>query len=206
MHRKISTLFFILSLGIILLPTRTFGTFRSRILKPCSSSASNLKDGQHDFDFNIGMWKTHLSLLLQPLTGNKNWVVYVGTTFVRKVWNGRANLAELEADGPNGHIELLSLRLYNPESHLWSLNFANSKNGRLSVPSIGKFINDRGVFYDHEVINGHKIFVRFVVTNIDQDSCRFEQAFSADEGKTWEVNLIATDTRIIKESGKRFLN
>src|SRR5260370_20451139 len=83
------------------------------------------RDGQHDFDFEIGTWKTQLKRRLHPLTGSTTWVEYEGTTVVRKVWNGRANLAELEADGPKGHIEALSLRLYNPESHQWSLNFSN---------------------------------------------------------------------------------
>src|SRR5947209_8402273 len=57
------------------------------------------KDGQHDFDFDIGTWKTHLKRLVHPLTGSTTWVELDGTTVVRKVWNGRANLAELEADG-----------------------------------------------------------------------------------------------------------
>src|SRR5437667_6960493 len=59
-------------------------------------------------DFEIGTWKTHLRRLLHPLTGSTTWVEYEGTTVVRKVWNGRANLAELVADGPAGHFEGLS--------------------------------------------------------------------------------------------------
>src|SRR6266550_6896842 len=87
------------------------------------------RDGQHDFDFEIGTWKTHLKRLQYPLTGSKTWLEYEGTTVVRKVWNGRANLVELEVDGPAGHIEGLNLRLYNPQSHQWSLNFASSSGG-----------------------------------------------------------------------------
>src|SRR5919112_1042281 len=83
------------------------------------------RDGRHDFDFEIGAWKTHLRRLLNPLSGSNTWVEYEGTTVVRRVWNGRANLVELVADGPVGHFEGLSLRLYNPESRQWSLNFAN---------------------------------------------------------------------------------
>jgi hypothetical protein len=79
------------------------------------------RDGQHDFDFHIGTWKTHLKRRLHPLTGSNTWVEYEGTTVVRKVWNGRANLVELKADGPAGHFEALNLRLYNPNSHQWSL-------------------------------------------------------------------------------------
>ena len=78
-------------------------------LPPLHGSA--LRDGQHDFDFEIGTWKTHISRLEHPLTGSRTWVEYEGTSIVRKVWNGRANIVELEVDGPAGHIEGLSLRL-----------------------------------------------------------------------------------------------
>jgi hypothetical protein len=154
------------------------------------------RDGQHDFDFEIGTWKTHLSRLLHPLTGSTTWIELEGTSVVRKVWNGRANLVELEVDGPEGHIEGLSLRLYNPESHQWSLNFANSSGGTLSQPTIGEFKNGRGEFFDQEVFGRRTILVRGIWSNITADSCHFEQAFSDDGGKTWEVNWIATDTRV----------
>jgi hypothetical protein len=154
------------------------------------------RDGQHDFDFEIGTWKTRLSRLLRPLTGSKAWVEYEGTTVVRKVWSGRANLVELAADGPAGHFEGLSLRLYNPESRQWSLNFSNSKSGTMSPPTIGEFKNGRAEFYGQETLDGRSIYVRFVISDITHDSCRFEQAFSDDGGKTWEVNWITTDTRV----------
>ena len=160
------------------------------------------RDGQHDFDFEIGTWKTHLKRLLHPLTGSTTWGEYEGTSVVRKVWNGRANLLELEADGPGGHFEGLNLRLYNPQSHQWSLNFANSNGGTLSQPTIGEFKNGRGEFFDQESFNGSAILVRFVISDITPDSCRFEQAFSDDGGRTWEVNWIATDTRVKDEAVK----
>jgi len=155
-----------------------------------------LRDGQHDFDFEIGAWKTHLRRLVHPLTGSTSWVEYDGTSVVRKVWGGRANLVELVADGPAGHFEGLNLRLYNSESRQWSLNFANVKGGTLAPPTIGSFENGRGEFYAQETLDGRAILVRFVISDITPNSCRFEQAFSADGGRSWEVNWIATDTRV----------
>ena len=157
---------------------------------------STERDAQHDFDFDIGTWKTHLSRLQHPLTGSTTWIEYEGTTVVRRVWDGRANLAELEADGPAGHLEVLSLRLYNPQSRQWSLNSANSNGGTLSQPTIGEFKNGRGEFFDQEPLNGRMILVRNVWSEITPNSCRFEQAFSDDGGKTWETNWIAVDTRV----------
>jgi len=160
------------------------------------SQSTKARDGQRDFDFHIGTWKTHLKRRLRPLTGSNNWVEYEGTTVVRKVWNGRANLVELVAEGPAGRFEGLSLRLYNPESRQWSLNFSNSAAGTLSVPTIGEFKDGRGEFYNQETLNGRAILVRFVISDITPNSVRFEQSFSDDGGKTWEVNWIAVDTRV----------
>jgi hypothetical protein len=141
-----------------------------------------------------------LRRLLHPLTGSTTWVEYEGTSVVRKVWDGRANLLELEVDGPSGHIEALSLRLYNPDSHQWSLNFANSQGGALGQPTIGEFKSGRGEFFDQETLNGRAILVRFVISDITPNACHFEQAFSEDGGATWEVNWIATDSRIPESS------
>ena len=158
------------------------------------SSAAERRDGQHDFDFEIGAWKTHLKRLVHPLSGSTTWVELDGTTVVRKVWNGRANLAELES--ASGHLQVLSLRLYDPQSRQWSLNTANANGGTLSVPTIGEFKDGRGEFYDQESFNGRTILVRNVWSDISADACRFEQSFSDDGGKTWEVNWIAVDTRV----------
>ena len=154
------------------------------------------RDGQHDFDFEIGTWKTHLKRRVQPLSGSNEWSEYDGVTTVRKVWNGRANLVELTADGPAGHFEGLNLRLYNPQSRQWSLNFASSRSGTLGQPTIGGFVNGRGEFYDQEDFNGRAVFVRFTITPVDADTIVFEQAFSDDGGKTWEPNWVATDRRM----------
>jgi hypothetical protein len=152
-------------------------------------------DGQRDFDFEIGTWTTQLSRRLRPLTGSTAWVKYEGTTVVRKVWNGRANLVELMVDGPSGHIEGLSLRLYNPGARQWTLHFSNSADGMLAPPVTGEFKNGRGEFYGADTLNGRSILVKFVISDVTSDSCRFEQSFSDDGGKTWEVNWIAVDTR-----------
>jgi hypothetical protein len=153
------------------------------------------RDGQHDFDFEIGTWKTHLRRLVHPLSGSTEWVEYDGTSVVTKVLDGHANLVELKVAGPAGRIEGLSLRLYNPQAHQWALNFANISDGQLTPAAVGEFKNGRGEFYNQDTLNGRSILVRFVISDITEKSCRFEQAFSADGGKTWEVNWIAVDTR-----------
>ena len=161
-----------------------------------ASPPSTKHNGQHDFDFAIGRWKTHLSRLRHPLTGSNEWIDYEGSSVVRKVWDGRSNLEEFEADGKSGHIEGLTLRLYNPESHQWNQSWSNSNDGTLSQPMVGKFTNGRGEFFDQEAFQGRMIYVRWVWSEITKNSCRFEQSFSVDGGKSWEVNWINLYTRV----------
>jgi hypothetical protein len=189
-----------LPLALLLLSLQGLAQQSSGVITTSRQPSSTDRDGQHDFDFEIGTWKTHLRRLVHPLAGSTAWVEYEGTTVVRKVWNGRANLVELEVDGSNSHIEALSLRLYNPQSHQWNLNFASSSDGTLGVPTIGEFKNGRGEFFDQETLNGRAISVRFVISDITPNFCRFEQAFSEDGGNTWEVNWVATDTRVTNEA------
>lgn len=186
--------------AVALFPLQAFPQQSSRTPKTDPPDKVAGRDGQHDFDFEFGSWKTHLWRLERPLTGSKSWIEYEGTTVVRKVWDGRANLVELEVGGPAGHIKAMSLRLYNPQSRQWSLNFATVGGGTLATPAIGEFKDGRGEFYNQEPINGRAILVRFIISDIKSDSCRFEQAFSDDGGKTWEVNWIAIDTREKTES------
>ena len=103
-------------------------------------------DGQHDFDFEIGTWKIHLKRLLRPLTGSTTWTEFDGTTSTQKVWNGKANLEQFETNGSAGHIEGMTLRLYNPDSRQWSIYWATSKTGTLGIPTVGEFKNGIGEF------------------------------------------------------------
>ncbi len=200
--KYIRTFLMVCSLVVVLQPFQGLARQNSDAVKTSVQHTPAERDGQHDFDFEIGTWRTHLKRLVHPLTRSTTWIEYEGTTVVRKVWNGRANLLELEADGPGGHFEGLNLRLYNPQSHQWSLNFANSNGGTMSQPTIGEFKDGRGEFFDQEPFNGRAILVRFVISDITPNSCRFEQSFSDDGGKTWEVNWIATDTRVKDEAVK----
>jgi hypothetical protein len=133
--------------------------------------------------------------LVHPLSGSDTWVDFHGTSVVRKVWNGRANLGELQVESPTTHIEGLSLRVYNPESRQWSIYWTNSNDGRLGTAMVGRFTNGRGEFFDQEEFQGRSIYVRFIFSDIAPASFRLEQSFSDDGGKTWEPNWIATFAR-----------
>jgi hypothetical protein len=168
-----------------------------------SQKTTSERDGQHDFDFALGSWKAHLKRLDHPLTGSKTWVEFDGTFVARRVWDGRAMIEEVELDSPGGHMEGLTLRLYNAQTYQWSIYWANSKNGAMDTsPQVGQFKNGRGEFYGTDTLNGKLIYVRFVWTNTNTNTPHFEQSYSDDGGKTWEVNWMTDQTRISDTSDK----
>jgi hypothetical protein len=183
-------------IGYFLHPSPAFPETAPIAADTGSRHPGETRDGQHDFDFNIGTWKTHISRLQNPLTGSTAWVEYEGISVVREILGGRASMFELTADGPAGHLEGVGLRLYNPQSHQWSLNWANGKTGILGVPTIGEFKDGRGVFVDQESFNDRVILVRNSFMDITPNSARFEQTFSDDGGKTWETNWVMTFARL----------
>lgn len=167
-----------------------------------SKTGSQPRDGQHDFDWELGTWNVKISRLQKPLTGSTTWTELNGTVVCRKVWGGKANLAEVVVDNPSGRLEFLALRLYHPQSRQWTNTFSSSNSGTVGVPMYGEFKNGRGEFYNQEEFNGRMILVRFLFIPLTADSGRSEQAFSDDGGKTWETNWINIYTRAKDESVK----
>jgi hypothetical protein len=140
--------------------------------------------------------------LKDPLSGSASWIEYDGTHTIRKVWGGRANLGELEADGPAGHIEAMSPRLYDPRTHLWSVSYGNPHDGNLSRPVVGQFKNGHGEFYGQDTFKGRLVLVRETYSPIDSKTRSLEIAYSEDGGRTWETNWRMTDTFVAVDTTK----
>lgn len=163
---------------------------------PSAAQTPGAQGGQHDFDFEFGDWKAHVSRLLHPLTGDKHWVEYDGTSVVHPLWGGRANIGELDVTGPAGHILGASLRFYNPDAHQWNVTWVNSHDGMPGTPLVGGFQSGRGAFYDEDTLDGRSIYARFIFSDVTPASFKIVQSFSADGGKTWEPNWVATFTKV----------
>jgi hypothetical protein len=167
-------------------------------------TAAAARDGQRDFDFELGSWKIHLKRLVNPLSGSTKWIEFDGTSVTRKVWDGRAQLEEFETDGTAGHIEGMTLRLYNPKSRQWSLYWANSKDGSMGgPPNVGEFRDGVGNFYCMDSYNGKMVLVRYEWSKITPTTAHFEQSYSEDGGKTWEANWITDQTRVSENSSPK---
>lgn len=152
-------------------------------------------DGRNDFDFLIGSWKVHHRRLKERLKDCIEWEEFEGDTVVRKILSGLGNMDENIIQRATGSVHAITLRLFNPESKEWSLYWATDVTGTLEVPMIGSFTDGYGEFYSQEIFEGRHIFSRFIWSEIQANSCKWEQAFSIDGGKTWETNWVMTFER-----------
>jgi len=161
------------------------------------ASTTSSNDGQHDFDWEFGTWRSDVRVLADPLSGSEDeWVRFEGTTVVRPLMDRRANVVELDVTGAAGRIQALNLRLFEPQADRWSLTFVNMRDGLLTPAVYGGFRDEVGEFYGEDRLNGQPILVRFLITRHGPNRARFEQAYSGDDGATWETNWIAIDRRI----------
>ena len=150
---------------------------------------------ERDFDFNMGRWNTDIRAATSPLSSPGSWTHLHGTHVVYRVWDDWADIGQLEADGPGGHVEYLALRLYDRESRQWRVYFANGKAGTLEQPMIGQFRDGVGTFVGLDERDGKTVLIRNVWSGITPQSCHQDWAISADGGKTWVPTWISADTR-----------
>lgn len=150
-----------------------------------------LPDGRHAFDFLHGTWRIHNRRLREPLSGSADWYEFGGRSTERPVLGGQGNVEEYDATLPDGTaIRAVALRLYQPATRRWTIHWSNAAAGTLDAPMAGAFRDGVGEFYSHEDYRGRMILVRFRWTHGGPDAARWEQAFSADAGATWETNWV----------------
>ena len=165
-------------------------------LKITASASSS----QQDFDFLVGKWKMYNRRLNKRLENCKDWTEFVSYDENQKVLSGTADMdtySTTEMPGLEGKkFEGLTLRLFNPQTRLWSLYWVASNVGALDPPVVGSFENNVGHFFTKDVINGKKVIVMFRWDARDKDRPIWSQAFSPDKGKTWEWNWYNVSERI----------
>jgi hypothetical protein len=159
-------------------------------------AAAQLRDGSHDFDPEFGNWTIHIKRLMHPLAHASDWVTYDGTKVLTPIWGGKADVAEVEADGKAGHLHFIALRLYDPTAHQWSLNFASADGGTFGTALYGETRNGGIEFTGTDTYNDRNILVRFISHEDGKDHASSEQYFSDDGGHTWELNWINKYTRV----------
>jgi hypothetical protein len=152
-------------------------------------------DGRHDFDFYFGRWQIRNERLRQRLVGCVDWETFDATQQCRPILGGLGNIDDFVTDWREGFIGM-TLRLFCLQTRQWSIYWAGNRDGVLEPPVIGKFANGVGTFIGHDQHEGVPVLVRFVWSEITPVSAKWEQAFSTDEGSSWESNWIMRMSRI----------
>jgi len=148
------------------------------------------QDGRNDFDFLAGTWDSQQRRLRERLKGSNDWEEFKATLVNRKILGGMGNIEDVIMHRASGSVHGFTLRLYDLKSRQWSIYWADGTNGNIGLPEVGSFKDGRGEFYAQEPFEGRSIFSRFIWSEITETSCKWEQAFSEDGGKTWETNWI----------------
>lgn len=148
-----------------------------------------MNDGRQDFDFYFGRWDVRVRRLARLLSGCADWIEYEADDESRPIIAGLGCIDHFETAFDGGRVGM-ALRLFNPQTRLWSIYWSDSRSGVLDAPVVGRFEGGVGVFEGCDQFEGRPILVRNTWRDITADSVRWEQAFSADEGRSWEDNCI----------------
>jgi hypothetical protein len=156
---------------------------------------ASTSSSQHDFDFLIGKWQIHNRKLKSRLSGCSEWTEFEAHAECRKILNGFGNIDAFHTTVENRPFEGMSLRLFKPRTKLWSIYWADSEAVALDVPQVGSFVDGVGRFFARDNYEGKQIIVQFCWDVTDPDKPVWSQAFSADNGQTWEWNWYMTFAR-----------
>jgi hypothetical protein len=161
-------------------------------------SASNNESAVNDFDFFVGRWTVHHRRLKERLVGSSQWEEFGGTSVMQKLMDGLGNVDDNLIDLPTGRYRAVSLRAFDPKTKHWAIWWVDGRDPHLDPgPAlVGGFSGGIGTFHADDTLDGRSIRVRYLWSEITATSCRWQQAFSADGGTTWETNWIMDFTRV----------
>jgi hypothetical protein len=153
------------------------------------------RDASHDFDFWPGRWRVRNERLVKRLQGCTEWETFEAIVEAWHLPGGLGNMDTYRTDHWPGFVGM-SVRLYNPHTRQWSIYWASNGTGTLDPPVVGSISKGIGVFEGRDLLDGRPIVVRFTWSDITTTGARWEQAFSPDEGRTWEKNWVMVMTRV----------
>ena len=155
------------------------------------------QSSEHDFDFLTGHWRVLHRRLRERLAGIEEWQEFDGTCVMQTMLGGQGNIDDNVLNLPAGAYRATSIRAFDPRTGRWAIWWLDARNPhRLDEPVMGGFERGVGTFYADDTLNGRPIRVRFRWTDTRAGSPRWEQAFSADAGKSWETNWTMTFVRV----------
>lgn len=164
---------------------------------PAHANTTAGTDPVRDFDFFIGTWLVKHSRLKERLAGSHEWQKFDGTCHVRPLLGGCANIDDSLVDLPGDAYRGIGLRAFDYKTRTWADWWLDGRHPhKIDVPVVGRFADGVGTFLSHDTLRGKPIKVRGLWSRITPTSLQWEQAFSADGGKTWETNWVMRYTRM----------
>ena len=174
----------------IAIPALQFDSSGALVIHASSTSS------QHDFDFLVGTWKLRNRKLTSRLTHSTEWISFESRVEMHQILNGLGNIDKYTDHASGKSYEGVALRLFNPATRLWSIYWADSNSGSLDPPVVGSFEGKIGHFFARDTYRGRAIIVVFRWDVRNPSLPVWSQAFSTDEGKTWEWNSINVSERV----------
>jgi hypothetical protein len=174
----------------IAIPALQFDSSGALVIHASSTSS------QHDFDFLVGTWKLRNRKLTSRLTHSTEWISFESRVEMHQILNGLGNIDKYTDHASGKPYEGVALRLFNPATRLWSIYWADSNAGSLDPPVVGSFAGKVGHFFARDTYHGRPIIVVFRWDVRNPSLPVWSQAFSTDEGKTWEWNSINVSERV----------
>lgn len=171
------------------IPALHFDSAGALLIAPSRSSS------RHDFDYLVGHWALKNRKLKSRLTGSTEWIDFESRVEMHQILDGLGNIDKYTENAAGKPYEGVALRLFDPKTRLWSIYWADGISGRLDPPVVGSFENHVGHFFARDTYKGKKIIMVFRWDVRDPQRPIWSQAFSVDEGKTWEWNAINVSRR-----------
>jgi hypothetical protein len=147
-----------------------------------------------DFDFLVGSWRVSHRRRAKWLAQCEDWIEFDGTMRLQLVLGGGANVDDNEISLPSGRYRAVTLRSFDPATKQWSIWWLDGRwPNRLDTPVVGAFVEGVGTFYADDVYQDRPVRIRFLWNT---SACTWEQAFSDDNGASWETNWVMRFTRV----------
>ena len=181
----------IINKDTMMVPKLIFNTNGLLKISPAKTSSKN------DFNFFIGKWRLHNRVLKLTASGTKEWKEFEATQEMHVILKGIGNIDNFLATRDGKPFEGMTLRLFNPETRLWTIYWADSNYGILYLPAVvGSFENKIGHFFSQDDMNGKKLITVYRWDARDADNPIWSQATSEDNGQSWEWNWYMNMSRI----------
>ena len=151
--------------------------------------APSVTSSKSDFDFLEGKWIVQNRKLKARLKQSNEWEEFESTLEMHRTLNGLGNIETYRATFKGRPFEGLALRLFNPETRLWSVYWVDSSNSVMdSNPVVGSFEAGVGKLYAKDTFDGKPVVALYQWDATNPKAPVWSQALSVDDGKTWEWN------------------